>query len=548
MPLERRDQLTDRAFLFEPRFARSIGRRSLYISETSARRTNRGRRFVEVALLVATTMTGWLAPARGAWAQSVPAPAPEPATPVVEGPMLPAAPTPPPPPPGPTPAEEALEAEQAELKSELETMEAILGAEREQRAEEVVGLRDKLEKAEALLEKPPVSTSKGGVGMTGFVQGDWAVWRQAAEDQLNPSTGAPLNEQRFTVRRARLRTTLDKTYYGGALEFDGNTTNGSTARIVGAEASFKVPGEEGAPLPLLMGSVGLFKIPFGFELLQSDRDRLFLDRSTAERGLFPGEYDVGARLQGGWLFLRYAIAVQNGNPIGEKAYPGRDPNAAKDVAGRLGVETAITEAITVSAGVSGLKGTGFHPGVAATKPTLQWTDRNENGQFDSGEISTTSGSASSPSLNFARFALGLDLRLAVAIPTVGTATIYGELYKAQNLDRAILPADPKSPTIGRNTRELGAYVAGTFDVTDLGSLGVRYDFYNPDLDSTDPAMPKIPHDFSLGTLAVVAAFGTPAARFVLEYDHNRNNAGRDANGSPTSLKDDTFIARGQVAF
>ncbi len=490
---------------------------------------------------------GWLASARGAWAQSAPTPTAEAAPPVVEGPNLPA-PPPPPPPPGPSPAEEALKAEQAELKSEVETMEAILSAEREQRAEEVVGLRDKLEKAETILKRPPVSTSKGGVGITGFIQGDGALWRQSSEDQLNPSTGAPLNEQRFSVRRARLRTTLDKTYYGGALEFDGNTTNGSQARIVGAEASIKLPGEEGAPVPLLMATIGLFKIPFGYEVLQSDRDRLFLERSTAERGLFPGEYDVGARLQGGWLFLRYAVAVQNGDPLGEKGFPGRDPNAAKDVAGRLGVETAITEAFTVSAGVSGLKGTGFHPGAAATKPTLQWSDRNENGQFDPGEIATTSGSGASPSLNFNRFALGMDLRLAMAIPTVGTATIYGELYKAQNLDRAILPADPKSSTIGRNYRELGAYVAGTLDVTDLGSIGVRYDFYNPDLDSTDPAMPKIPHDFSLGTLAVVGAFGTTSARLVLEYDHNRNNAGRDANGSPTSLKDDTFIARGQVAF
>jgi hypothetical protein len=301
-------------------------------------------------------------------------------------------------------------------------------------------------------------------------------------------------------------------------------------------------------MPLLMASIGLFKIPFGFELLQSDRDRLFLERSTTENALFPGEYDVGARLQGGWLFLRYAVAVQNGEPLGTKAFPGRDPNAAKDVAGRLGVETPITDQLTVSAGVSGLKGTGFHPGTGATKPTLQWTDRNENGMFDPGEISTTAGSSSSPSSNFGRFALGFDLRLQLALPGVGTATLYGELYKAQNLDRAILPADPNSSVIGRNYRELGAYVAATFDLTDLGSLGVRYDMYNPDRDSTDPAMPRVLTDVSYGTLAVVAAVGTPTARFVLEYDHNANHKGRNAVGSPTSLKDDTLIARGQVAF
>jgi Phosphate-selective porin O and P len=490
---------------------------------------------------------GWLSSTRGAWGQTAAA-APAGAEVPVEGPTPPV-PPPPPPPPGPSPEEVALKAAQVELRAELETFEAILAAEREQRAEEVVGLREKLDKAEATLKKPPVTTSKGGVGLSGYVQGDWALWRQSSEDQLNPGSGAPLNDERFSVRRARLRTTFDKTYYGGALEFDGNTTGGgSPARIVGAEASFKLPGDEGAPLPLLMATIGLFKIPFGFELLQSDRDRLFLERSWTERALFAGEYDVGARLQGGWLFLRYAIAVQNGEPLGEKsAFPGRDPNAAKDVSGRLGVETTIVEAVTVSAGVSGLKGTGFHPGLAATKPTLQWSDRNEDGAFSPGEIVATTGSAASPSSNFGRFALGFDLRLAIAIPNVGTATLYGELYKAKNLDRAILIADPNGG-VARDYRELGAYVGATLDLTDLGSLGVRYDTYDPDRDSTDPAMTRVLTSSSYGTLAVVAAVGTPTARLVVEYDHNTNHNGRDMQGRPTALKDDALIARGQVSF
>ena len=136
--------------------------------------------------------------------------------------------------------------------------------------------------------------------------------------------------------------------------------------------------------------------------------------------------------------------------------------------------TAITDTISIAAGVSGLKGRGFHPGVAATKPTLQWSDSNENGTFDLGEIQTTTGSAAQPSSNFNRFALGFDLRLAMAIPTVGLATIYGEVYQAKNLDRAILPADPNG-LINRDYRELGAYVAGTLDVTDLGSIRQNLD-------------------------------------------------------------------------
>jgi hypothetical protein len=497
---------------------------------------------------------GWLASARVAWAQEGAPPAkagePDAANPVVEGPQQ-NPPSTPPAPPGPTPEEQALRAEQAEIRAALDAVGAELNTEREQRAEEVIALQEKLEKATAALQKvtdkPPVSTAHGGVGLTGFVQIDWGAWRQSSEDQVNPTTLVPLNEERFFVRRARLRTTIERTYTAGALEFDGNTVNGSTARIVGAEASLKLPGEEGAPVPLLLASIGLFKIPFGFELLQSDRDRLFLERSTAERALFPGEYDLGARLQGGWRFARYALAVQNGNPLGERAFPGRDPNAAKDVSFHGGVDTAITDQVSVAANVSFLWGKGFHRGTAATKPTLQWSDRNENGAFDTGELVTSPGLAATPSANFDRFGLGADLRISVAVPELGTSTAYGEVYWAKNLDRAILPADPLG-SIGRDYREFGAYVALMQDIGPHGTVGVRYDFYNPDKDSTDPTKPLVPADFSYGTLAAVAALRGPSERLIIEYDHNSNHLGRDTAGQPTTLKDDAVVLRGEVSF
>ena len=75
--------------------------------------------------------------------------------------------------------------------------------------------------------------------------------------------------------------------------------------------------------------MGLFKIPFGFEVMERDRDRIFTERSTFIRALFPGEYDLGARLAGGWRFVRYALAVQNGEPIGENTFPVRDPTRPK---------------------------------------------------------------------------------------------------------------------------------------------------------------------------------------------------------------------------
>jgi hypothetical protein len=463
-------------------------------------------------------------------------------------------PPPPPIPPGPSPEEKALQAKQAELnatqselKAALDAMQAELGAEREQRAEEVIALQEKLEKAQAALKKPPVTTAHGGVGLTGYLQADCGAWRQSSEDEINTSTLAPINEERFLIRRSRLKATLDRQYVAGALEFDGNTVNGTTARLVNAEASVKLPGEEGAPVPLLMASIGLFKIPFGFEILQSDRDRLFLERSMTEQALFPGEYDLGARLQGGWRFVRYAVAVQNGEPLGEKAFPGRDPNAAKDITGRLAVETPIVDGVTIAAGFSGLSGKGFHRGNPGTKATLQWTDKNEDGAFTTDEIVTVPGMAATPSQNFSRFAFGADLNLSVAIPSVGVATLYGELYYAKNLDRAKLVADPLGP-LGRDARELGAYVAALLQVGEYATVGARYDTYNPDRDSTNPSKPLVPTDLSYGTLALIAGYGTPNGRVVVEYDHNSNHNGRSLAGLPTTLKDDSVTVRGQVGF
>jgi len=455
---------------------------------------------------------------------------------------------PPPPPPSPPPlpdpdpelrAEVKALRESAEAtKAALDAVSAELGAERDQRAEEVIGLQEKLEKAHAAL--------MAGLRFSGYLQADANAYNQSSRDDINQSNGALLNDERFLIRRARLRGVIDREYLGGVLELDGNTVNGATARLIDAEASAKLPGET-KDLPLLMLTVGLFKIPFGYEVVQSDRDRLFMERSTAERGLFPGEFDLGVRLLGGWRFVRYVLAVQNGDPLGERAYPGRDPNSAKDVTGRLGVETPVADGLWIAAGASALSGTGFHPGTPATKSAVQWIDRNQDGFVNPGEIVAVPGMAATPSRSFSRHALGADLRLGLVTAPLGTTLLYGEVYVAQNLDRAILPADPYGP-LSRDMREFGGYVGVTQDLGPHLAVGVRYDYYNPDRDSADPAHTLVPTSFAYKTLAAVAGTTWGPVRLTVEYDRNRNSQGRDNAGVPINLKSDTVIARGQVSF
>ena len=449
---------------------------------------------------------------------------------------------------------EAQQQDLAALRAGLDAARAQSEAAAKQRAESeeklAASIPDKI--AGFFRDNPTVRALRNGLSIGGFVHADLVPFRQSSEDQLNPSTGDTLNQNRFLIRRARLRLAADYGLITGAFELDGNTVNGATARIIAAEATLRwPPPPEGAGpdyVPYISGTFGQIKIPFGFEVPQSDRDRHFLERATIIRALFPGEYDLGFRLAGGWRFLRYSVAVMNGHPVGERAFPGRDPDAGKDFLGRLGVDTPAGQWLHIAGGISGLTGVGFSRGTPATKDVIQWVDRNEDGVYQPGELVVLPGASALPSRTFDRFAVGGDVQVGVKIPTLGRLTVYGEFVLAKNLDRALFIADPTFAA--RDYRELGYYIAFTQELTKYGMIGVRYDYYNPDQDSNDRRSGTlVPQDASYWSLAMTGSVRLPPyGRLVLEYDLNRNHLGRSPSGVPTNLADDAFTIRAEVVF
>jgi hypothetical protein len=420
----------------------------------------------------------------------------------------------------------------------------MLDEERRARVAAETALR---EESKSVADAPLVHAGRFGLRLSGFLQMDVTAWSQAAQDQLNPSTNAPLNDVRFNIRRARIRAEVDWRMLAGAIEFDGNTVNGYQARIIGAEASLVWRNPATPALPYFQLTAGSFKIPFGFEVGQRDTDRLFLERSNMERAFFPGEYDLGARGGGGWRFLRYTLAVMNGDPIGEKAFPGRDPNQSKDVIGRVGIDL-LMHRLGLAGDVSALWGTGFHSGTPATKDQLVWRDTNQDGAVQINEVVVIAGQAPTPSQNFQRWAVGGDLRFQFDVPIIGQLFVYGELTYATNLDRALFVADPVAAA--RDLRELGYYIAVTQELTSWAAVGVRYDRYDPDRDANDlRGGVQVPRDSSYSTFAVAAAARYAGyGRLILEYDHNTNALGRTLTGTPATLANDTFMLRAEARF
>jgi hypothetical protein len=382
---------------------------------------------------------------------------------------------------------------------------------------------------------------------SGYLQVDWVAYDQASVDEVNASTRAPLNENRFTLRRGHLRLDAERGLLAGALEIDANTNAGPQVRPIDAEISLR-SAERVEPKRLhAMLTAGLFKIPFGFEVQELDVDRPFLERSTVARALFPGEFDLGARVWLRYRFLDLKLAAMNGHPLGERTFPALDPASAKDLVGRLGVAAEIAPKVALDAGVSFERGMGFHEGTPTTKDQLTWRDDNGDGIVQATEIQVIPGSSATASELFRRFALGADVRVAVQLARGFGLEVRAEVMRAENLDRGVEPADPIGA--GYDLREFGYSAGITQELTSLALVGVRYDRYNPDQDAREQqALAVVPRDRSYETLALLAMLRYDGARLALEYDHNKNALGRDPSGKPTTLGRDALTVRAQLRF
>ncbi len=350
---------------------------------------------------------------------------------------------------------------------------------------------------------PAVEIAAPRVAMTasGFVQFD-AV--------LLDDSSSGINEQMFVLRRGRLRLAGDQGIVSASIEIDGNTARGPQVRVISAEASARWQPTDAPPLVMLTG--GLIRTPFGFDVRQLVRQRLFLEPSLVARALFPGDYDVGVRLMGALGFFRYEVGAMNGEPVGTRSFPGQDPNRAKDWVGRLAVAFGETGGLGFELGASGLEGRGFH---AAT----------------GGERSQ----------DFRRFALGADLRAFVKSARLGELVFIGEVIRGFNMDRAFVVADPIA--LGRDLRELGWTAALTHELPFGLVWGARYELYAPDTQAAPWPAPR-----ATNLAGVIGYRLRPYARVLLQLDHAMGTLAPFGTGLVAHRPSGSLVLRAEVGF
>jgi hypothetical protein len=410
-----------------------------------------------------------------------------------------------------------------------------------------------------------------------LVQVDWIVHRQSSVDAVNTTNGAVLNDDRFLLRRARLRARGERHYLGGWLELDANTSNGvqvppfEAGVVVGWPSAFAaqrsqvsaggdlapsaVPANplarSNAPVSTTSPSVsiaaGLLRIPFGYEGQEPLTHRPWLERGRFSTALFGQTRDLGVNLSAAYDVAELELGINNGSPLGTSTYGVVDPERGKDWVGRLGVDWPLNANVRVEAGWSWLWGKALSPGTPATKNSITWIDDNENGLVEVVELSAAPGTPSAPSAVFRHNAVGLDARLTWSMPKVGSLQLRGEVVRGVNLDRAVEPANPV--LLGRDARHLGLIVGASYELWRLFWLGVRYDLYNPDSDASSREVAVVvPADRTYRTYSTTVGVKHWAARLMVQYDIEDNALGRDAAGLPTTLLDNRLTARAEVTF
>jgi hypothetical protein len=277
------------------------------------------------------------------------------------------------------------------------------------------------------------------------------------------AAGAPgltTNGDYFRLRRARFKVEFEPNPWSRMVfEIDptlaGGPDNGTGTIARNVEAQGIAHWSDDVTTTFGMG---IFKIPYGLEVLQPDADRPFIERSWWEQNITPGEFDTGAKAYTTALHNRLTgqAAVINGNIQGEKTFSLLpDLNKGKDIVGRLNYNFGPFDV-----GASGYYGQGQEVSLA----TLAFKQ-------------------------YPRGAWNFEAAIHQRFLQIGETRVFAEFDRGRNIDRATkysaaialpgLPADIVHGSVV-NKDELGYWARIEQDFTRWSTVGFRYDKYSPD--------------------------------------------------------------------
>ncbi|MEI7812553.1 MAG: porin [Ignavibacteria bacterium] len=390
---------------------------------------------------------------------------------------------------------------------------------------------------ESYLETKAVVDAIKKIKISGYIQ---AQYQSAEVDGAKSFAGGdfPVTlHNRFAVRRGRVKFNYDNDLTQYVLQFDV-TEKGMG--IKDAYVSVKEPW-----LKTFGFTAGVFDRPFGFEISYSSSNRETPERTRMYQTLFPGERDLGAKIEifptSGPLSL---FNFKGGFFAGNGTTPETDN--AKDFIGRLGFSFPFEASnLAIDGGISGYFGSVL---VDAVKKT-----------YTLNSSSVPVGDSLSKYID--RNYLGADVQLYYDLPVLGGFSLRGEYISGKNPGTSTSNAVYKQTNGDVYLRNFSGYYINY--VQNIGSslqLVVKYDVFDPNSDVKGDDIGVSGSKLSVADLK----YNTLGAGFVYYWDGNVkftfyydtvSNEKVNANAVATTLapyksdlKDNVFTLRMQYKF
>lgn len=278
-----------------------------------------------------------------------------------------------------------------------------------------------------------------------------------SNDVVAKPDGTTTNDNRFRLRRTRLRTIYETDVVRAYLQVDLLPAGGPTATEKTIARNAEVTGIAHWTKDIKTEITGgLFQIPFRAEIIEQSMHRPWVERTQASQQLFPSGRDLGLHAKtfvNKGLFT-FDIGVINGQRIGEKAFVVQpDLNAAKDL-----FATATSTLGPVTVNLAGYLGRGQT--VDATLLRVK---------------------------NWKRLGANLGAVASHPIfPKLGQSKLMAELMFGTNMDTGAryafaVPQIPVGFTDDvKDLNQRAFYVRAEQELTKWGLAGLRYDTYTTD--------------------------------------------------------------------
>jgi phosphate-selective porin len=352
------------------------------------------------------------------------------------------------------------------------------------------------------------------IKVSGYIQAQWESY-----DKDLVKTNEPTNT--FFIRRARIKFTyeaLDGVKF--VLQPDFSTGNLS---LKDAYAVVNLPKLKDFTL-----WAGQFNRP-NYEVEYSSSQREVLERSRVIRAIYPGEREIGVKLEyiGSTIPLKFQLMAMNGNFTGSQA---KDVDSKKDIMGRLVYSIKLP-----GAGIGIDLGPNFYYGGNRAKVnkyvlnSMAGLDSIAVGDYldkkwVGGEIQV-----------FADILGGLAIKGEYMAGTNSTAST---MVVAANASATVKKA-------GANTLKnfAGYYVYLIKNIGPKNQIVARYDYYDPNTKLSSDASGK---DINYKTLTLSwQHYLNDFIRISLNYEMPKNETNAT---NPKDLKDNTFGVRIQAKF